>query len=118
MNKYVIGGLVVANALLVIYEGVAKSQEVGMPVAMTGFLCEDDTGVRSMLDKMHPGADFEEAKEMAKGTSCNFKQTYGIVKSTDGRYVNAMGDSFMIIAVNAEDKVLYTWRLMREATAL
>lgn len=114
-KQLLVGGLMVACTLAIIWAGRSKAQEIGMPVDMTGFLCDKEDDVRAFLDKMRPDMSFDEAKEVAKGTSCTFTQSAGIIKSMDGRYVNRLGSTFAIIAVTAEEKTLYTWRLLKTA---
>jgi hypothetical protein len=116
-RQYAIGAAMIAAVFVIILAGTARSQEVGMPTLMTGFLFESEADVDALLDKMEPNIDFDEARERAKGTGCAFSQSAGIVKSVDGTYVNKAGDLFSIIAVTAEDKVLYTWRLLKAGTA-
>ena len=115
-RQLLIGAGMIAATALIVLAGSARSQEVGTPVDMTGFLCDSDADVRTMLDRMEPDLDWDQAKERAKGTSCAYDQKAGIIKSSDATYTNTHGDTFAIIAVTAEDKVLYTWRLLKTGT--
>ena len=116
MKKFLCISLMVAVMVVLIVVGRAKAQEVGMPVSMTGFLCGSAKDVETMLDKMEPDLDFDQAKLLAKGTSCEFTEKAGIIKSMDDSFTNKRGDTFAIIAVTAEDKVLWTWRLVKTGT--
>lgn len=116
MKRFLIVALMVTITVLIIIAGRARAQEAGMPVSMAGFLCDSAKDVETMLDKITPDMDFDEAKALAKSTTCSFREAAGIIKSFDGRYTNQRGDLFAVVSVTAEDKVIFTWKLLKRGT--
>lgn len=113
MKRFLIVTLMVTITVIIILAGRARAQEAGAPVTVTGFLCGNAKDVETMLDKITPDMDFDEAKALAKSTTCSFREAAGIIKSFDGRYTNSRGDLFAIVSVTAEDKVIFTWKLLK-----
>lgn len=115
MKRFVIGTML-GCAALIIWASRGHSQElpsVGMPTDSMGFLCPKSENVHAFLDKLQPDMDFDQAKAIGKETSCTYMETAGIIKSNDEEYTNRLGDTFAIISITAEDKVYFTWKLMK-----
>lgn len=112
-NQLLIGAGMIAATALIVFAGSARSQEVGMPVDMTGFLCDTKEGMETMVERMRPDMDWDTAKEQAKGTTCAYDQKAGIIMSNDEQYATKRGEVFTIIGVAVEGKMLYTWILVK-----
>jgi hypothetical protein len=120
MNNYVIGAAMIAATGFLVWCGSAHSQEmpsVSMPTDAMGFLCQKAESVHAFLDRLEPDTDFDQAKLIGKDNSCVYMETAGIVKSNEERFTNKLGDTFAVIAITAEDKVYFTWLLLKKATA-
>lgn len=96
----------------------SRAQEAGQFIAIQGIVCDSESEVHTVLNRMTKKITIEEVLAISRDTTCTYGMFMTMYVANKAEYVNVMGDKFAVAEFALEDKHIFGWHLLQEATAL